>query len=48
MARHGVAMENTLAAIIIGLLAGILVNVLMMWGTHIQGWRNRDMDTNKS
>ena len=41
-------MENTLAAIIIGLLAGILVNVLMMWGTHIQGWTNRDMDTNKS
>ena len=39
VARHGAAMETTLAVIIIGLLAGILVNVLMMWGAHIQGRR---------
>ena len=37
VARHGDTMETTLAAVIIGLLAGILVNVLMMWGAHIQG-----------
>ena len=39
VARHGGAMETTLAVVIIGLLAGILVNVLMMWGAHIEGRR---------
>jgi len=36
VARHGMAFETTLVAIIIGLLTGILVNVLMLWGVHIQ------------
>ena len=40
VARHGDAMETTLVVVIIGLLTGILVNVLMLWGAHIQGGLN--------